>query len=454
MENIKKKPTNNDKKPIKKEGAGSRDPVMKTAFICVIKDNMTGDNKDVLVTITAEQIKDILDEWAWSAGIEYWFIEHVSDDEEIRPHYHIVIKFRTNMHFSTIKNKFPFGRIEKARSIKLTVQYLVHLNNPEKIQYSWDQVITNCKDISIYKSLSRTQQELCLDKIIEKIKSGEITQVNYTKTIPIEIFSRYKTAITNAFQHKMDEIVLSNVSRPIKVIYMYGSSGVGKSEYAKHYCKALYPNEEPCESSSGNDPLQDYKGQQALILDDFRDSNFKYSDLLKLLDPHTRSSSKSRYINKHFLGFLIIITTTQRLDFLYKGCDIPDNMYELRRRITEYHEFVGDKIRVYLYIGNNRFKFFREHINPFYGWDSSPTSEAQFDYEVYHKMGIELNNPTKSESISNPALDLPNNSKVPPLQAAVKTPIANCEIIQYSGKHRTATKSITQTRIEETQPYA
>ena len=40
--------------------------------------------------------------------------------------------------------------------------------------------------------------------------------------------------------------------------------------------------------------------EDVLILDDLRDSDFKFTDLLKILDNHTKSTVKSRYHNKAF----------------------------------------------------------------------------------------------------------------------------------------------------------
>lgn len=422
----------------KKGAVPSRDPVMKTAFIRVTKVNHTGEDKKLVVTFSESQIKDILDEWAWSSGLTYWFIEHTPDDEDPNDHFHIVIQFRTNSHFSTIKSKFPFGNIQTAKIVRKAVQYLVHLNHPEKLSYSWDQVITNCSDMTPYKVMSRSQQDVCLQRIFEKIDSGEITPFNYDKSIPMDIYAKHRLPINNAFQYKTDQIV-SNNQRKIKVIYIYGKSGIGKTRLAQDYCKAVHPDEEPCITSSSNDPLQDYRGQKSLVWDDFRDSQFRFADLLKFLDPFTRSSGKSRYYNKHFLGDLIVITSTQRIDFLYKGCDNSEDLMQLRRRISEYHEIIEDKVRIFLYSGNNSFKPFKEHLNPYYGYDQKPIAETCFNPEPYEIMGIKLQDIPASVPVTQ-AINQPQN----------KTPLADCAIIQYNGKHRTATKSITQSRIEDT----
>lgn len=389
----------------KKDTQSSKDTHMRTAWIRVTKVNEIQDG--TTVTYSTEQIKEILDFWAFESGLTYWFIDHIPDIDDTNDHYHIAIKFKTNCRFSTIKNKFPYGRIEPAKNLRRAIQYLVHLNNPEKLSYSWDQVITNGGDLSEYKVLSRSQQEIRLQSIFEKIDSGEITMLNYEQHMPIDLYSKHSTVINNAFKYKIDKLT-ANVTRKIKVIYIYGKSGIGKTRFAKDYCKSLYPDEEPYITSSSNDPLQDYKGQKALIWDDFRDSHFRFSDLLKFLDPYTRSSGKSRFYNKPFLGDIIILTSTQRMDFLYKGVsDQSEDMRQLRRRISEFHEFVGDRIRIYLYNPpNDNYIPFKELINPYTQLVSNPSSTG-FDSSPYDKMGLALMDSSISTPLEYDSLDSP-----------------------------------------------
>lgn len=136
--------------------------------------------------------------------------------------------------------------------------------------------------------------------------------------------------------------------RDITVIFMSGAAGIGKTSFAKMYSKARYPSAEPCVSSSSNDPLQDYKGEPVLILDDLRDDSFKYHDFLKLLDNHTLSSSKSRYHNKPFIGNLIIITSTRPINDWYFN-KTPEDKHQLYRRVSQWLKFDGEKIYAFEY---------------------------------------------------------------------------------------------------------
>ena len=91
------------------------------------------------VKITKEDIIAILDDWKKTKDIKYYLAEHDADPNN--RHCHVVIEFPENSEckFSTLKNKFPYGNIDRCKyGVKNCVQYLIHLNNPEKHQYTWD----------------------------------------------------------------------------------------------------------------------------------------------------------------------------------------------------------------------------------------------------------------------------------------------------------------------------
>ena len=92
----------------------------------------------------------------------------------------------------------------------------------------------------------------------------------------------------------------------MKIIFIHGDSGSGKSTYAELYAKMLCEKKgyrDFARSSASNDIMQDYMGEDIFILDDYRDVDEmtgkaeSLSDTLKMLDPHYASSSKSRYTN-------------------------------------------------------------------------------------------------------------------------------------------------------------
>ena len=102
-------------------------------------------------------------------------------------------------------------------------------------------------------------------------------------------------------------------------------------------------------SSASNDVVDDYKGQDAIILDDLRPSSLGLSDLLKMLDNNTASSVKSRFANKVFNGKMIVITSTVPLNHWYRLHLYNDNdsIVQLYRRITSYVVVTEKYVQVY-----------------------------------------------------------------------------------------------------------
>lgn len=132
----------------------------------------------------------------------------------------------------------------------------------------------------------------------------------------------------------------------VSVLFFTGKTGTGKTSFAKHFC--IKNNLSFYVSGASNDPLENYKGQDVLILDDVRDSTFLYTDLLKMLDPHTRSGSKSRYTNKTFIGHTIIVTSEPSLENWYRmrGQRDNDGLQQLKRRVEYVYHFTKETITV------------------------------------------------------------------------------------------------------------
>lgn len=374
------------------DGLCARDSSMKTLMMRVSAVNHTGENKDDVVEYTLEWLVDTFVEWNKTFPMNYFIIAHTPDDGDPNLHFHVVASFFSPTHFSVVKNKFPFGNIQTAKSIRKAVQYLVHANHPEKVQYSWSDIVTNVTDLTAYQVKTRTQLAVSLQYVFNGIEKGEITPYNYQYTIPMDVYSQNERVIQAAFKHHSDSVT-SNIHRPIKVIYIYGSSGIGKSRLAYDLAKSLYPDEEPALASAERDPLQDYKGQHVLIWGEFRSSHMKYSDLISFIDPHYRSSGSSRYRNKHFEGDLIIMASTQPLSTVYQGVQTSDNHRELRRRVQEYYQFVDDRVQVSFYdIRSNSYVQKYQFKNPYYGdtEDTLTKISESFDASVFERMGIKL----------------------------------------------------------------
>lgn len=160
------------------------------------------------------------------------------------------------------------------------------------------------------------------------------------------------------------------IDRYIQVMFISGDSGSGKTTFARQFVEKInyfdivpreYWRKKPDDESkpfrhldygvsgASNDVFESYKGEDVFILDDMRDDSFSFSDLLKFLDNHTNSSVKSRFVNKCFVGVLLIITSTVPLKDWYRGANSPgkESLKQLYRRINSYVVVNPDEIMFY-----------------------------------------------------------------------------------------------------------
>ena len=288
--------------------------------------------------LSEEKIKEVLE--AHSNVIDQW--AYVLHDKDLKPdgtlknpHYHVDTHFRYPCELPDVASWFGLApnfvkRIQSPR-FSSAVAYLTHANAPEKHQYNISEVKAN------FDVRSTINNELVVKgkkkrrlEIIQGIFDGEITEYNYTdgRLTDVELFE-YKRDIQNAFEVVWCKRANALGKRDMRVMLFYGATGAGKTTLAKIYCEKN--NLTYAISSTSNDALQDYKGQDVFIFDEFRDSDMKFNDLLKLLDNNTSSTSKSRYRNVILDAKMIIITTSIDPYTLYDGMEDKDSEKQRRQ---------------------------------------------------------------------------------------------------------------------------
>ncbi len=267
--------------------------------------------------LTEEQIKNAVNKKCIK---KYAYILHdkdVDENENLKPpHWHIMLQFDNAQDSKYICKWFGIEEqyVNKSASGRFNsmLSYLIHANALGKHQYSAAEVKAN---FDYEKFMEQTNNHQQLEDIIRLIEDGTIREYNYTNFISPEDYIKFKDKIKTALEYRRDKIYDGN--RNLEVIYIQGSSGAGKTTYAKYLAKHL--GYSFFVSSSDNDLLDGYKGQDCIILDDLRGSSIKLTDLLKLLDNNTDSLTRSRFHNKILTECkLIIITTVIDIDSFYK----------------------------------------------------------------------------------------------------------------------------------------
>lgn len=288
---------------------------MRNAMIRVSSKNILhADNEKLglkagdIVKYSKQDILDTLDDWCKTKLFSYFMIEH--NEKEDNTHYHIVIEFRGNSQckFNTLKTKFPFGLIDSCRfGVHACVRYLIHADHSEKHQYNWSEVVTNnLALLEKYKQPSKYSEQLYVNKLVEQICNGDIREYEIPDKVEPRIYVKYRSTFKNAFELRGKKL-LNDPNCSISVYVIQGPPRIGKSSFCKAYAQKY--NKSISFSSAMNDAWQDYKGEDIFVLDDFSPVDTKIEDMLKMTDPHVRSTNSSRYNNKLFIGDILFICT-------------------------------------------------------------------------------------------------------------------------------------------------
>lgn len=196
--------------------------------------------------------------------------------------------------------------------------YLIHATEGSKYdgkyEYPFSEVKSNFDYENYVKGISTAikGREIDRDMVRMQVLSGELRMIDFVmKDDLMAFYLKNKTYVSNLidamYKRRMNEA--KKDGDKVKVIYMQGAEGSGKSTFARRYAKKHY--RDYAVSSSHNDAVQDYMGQDVMIFDDARPGDFSASDWLKLLDPYNNNCSVcSRYYNKYLNVKCIIVTTT------------------------------------------------------------------------------------------------------------------------------------------------
>lgn len=335
---------------------------MPTVRSCEIVSRLKNDEGEVIFDL--EKLPQILKEKD-NILREYAYIIHNMDiyteaDESKNPehkagtlkpeHIHLLLRFERSQPQNTkyickwfnIPENFVskiHGKFEDA------ILYLIHLNAPDKFPYDISDITAN---FNVDTIIENAESKSKFQEIIMRILNGEIREYNKTLEIDNMLLVEPSTSrmIENAFKVRAEYLQATQTTRNTTCIYICGSAGVGKTTLAKKIADSK--NLDYFVSSGSNDIMDGYCQQPCLILDDMRASSLGLSDLLKLLDPFTATSVKSRYKNKYLNCELIIITSVLPIEEFYHNVFEHENepINQLKRRCKVYINVSADLINI------------------------------------------------------------------------------------------------------------
>ncbi|WP_160559712.1 Rep family protein [Parablautia muri] len=274
----------------------------------------------------------------------YAVILHDKDtDEKGKPaeaHIHLMLSFENARSINSVAKLLGY----KAQYIEAWkgdsnngYAYLIHAtdNARTKHQYAISEVTANFDYSTLMKKVTAEVKKADTYGDAAKIKTflnllyiGAISKSEVEKQLSGAQYAKAKKQIEDVYAKYLKNHAeewrkqMIESGKAIRVIWMYGKTGTGKTSFAKEYAKKAGNGQPFYVAGSSRDMFQSYKGEHIIILDELRAQSIPYNDLLRVLDPFgigAQVYAPSRFYDKALAADLIIITTpTTRLIFTMK----------------------------------------------------------------------------------------------------------------------------------------
>lgn len=204
--------------------------------------------------------------------------------------------------------------------------YLVHATKKAreegKHQYDPSEVIANFDypDFLIQirtKTANAAQpKDLTAKNLLDALYAGVLPKEEVERRMTGSQLAYYKRQIDIVWQKVLENQAaewrkeMIEQGKQITVIWLYGTSGTGKTRLARDLAER--ENRPYYVAGSSRDVFQDYAGEHTIILDELRPKVLAYQDLLRILDPfgaRTGVKAPARYVDKTLAADMIIVTS-------------------------------------------------------------------------------------------------------------------------------------------------
>lgn len=233
-----------------------------------------------------DKVVAILENWK---ALEYWCIGYEIGVENNNPHYHIFIIGKNQIEWKTIHSKLGGMNRKKAHGTNLECkEYCFKIGKWEGTDKE------RLHDHSLDKESGELPQEkgsgyrTDLHTLYDLIKKGYSTY-DILEEHP-EYINQYDKI--DKVRQTIKEEQYRNTWRDIKVTYIWGQTGAGKTRSIMDG----YGYENVYRVTDYDHPFDSYRGQKVIIFEEFR-SSLRISDMLKYLDGYP-VEFPARYNNK------------------------------------------------------------------------------------------------------------------------------------------------------------
>nr|AKG47101.1 replication initiation protein [Limosilactobacillus vaginalis] len=294
---------------------------------------------------------------------QYAFIIHNkdvnTDNSPITSHIHLVLCFKQRVRITSIarnldqKEQYFESMTKRGKDIETSrnnaFAYLIHnttqAKKEGKYQYSPNKVTANFDYVKLINNLKQIIF-YSPKQVLADFNSGNINKLEALKRIKESNSPRIPQYVASI--NKIEEINIQlkqknwiaeheKSQKPIAVVWVYGFSGTGKTEFAKHIAKKYSIDNRYDFTGSTRDLFQNIGTASSLIIDEIRPKDIKFNDLLKITDPFNyRKFAPARYKDRAIIADTIIFTSPYspvRFFSKYK-LDNNDTFRQLQRRIT------------------------------------------------------------------------------------------------------------------------
>lgn len=309
---------------------------------------------------------------------------------ELKPaHIHVVIKFASREKSAPIARLGVLLGVEPQYVEKPgrgryaydnMLSYLTHVKYVDKYQYAPSEVATvRGPD---YLGIDAQRRETWLkgrvhvknkrvaedfEDMRERVLQGEITRDQIMLTDELfDIYSRHSREIDDALSAYGQRRAYRAAAKlragefSTHVVFIHGDAGVGKTRFASGFIStainsaAMHGERWQLYRAATSNPLDDWRGEEVLLLDDLRASAMDANDWLLLLDPYNASPAKARYTNKGEVAprLIVITATIEPVEFFYyarqKG-NVDEALDQFIRRLASVVKvYRADEINRYL----------------------------------------------------------------------------------------------------------
>lgn len=263
-------------------------------------------------------------------------IVHDKDTDEnnklVKPHVHVMLEFEAPRMITAVakeldENPEHFESMTKhsKNGINNGFAYLTHRteNASKKYQYDPSKVIANFDYQSFLEKMkkeigeNRYMGKVGINNLLSDFVNGKLS-----KTEAKEIAKNSRPGQFAYICRKIDESEIQmeelkadkwiqemqTKHEPKRVIWIYGTAGVGKTTLAKMIAENI--DKEYFTTGSSRDYFQNYHGEHCVLIDELRPNVIEYSDLLRMLSPYDYDCNvPSRYHDHRLIANNIIITS-------------------------------------------------------------------------------------------------------------------------------------------------